>query len=46
MFRYALNEGYEPQCRCQLDNAASMKLAASANLQLFGQWETVVPDNA
>ena len=46
MFRYALNEGYEPQYRCQPDNAASMKLAASAELQLFGQWETVMPDDA
>lgn len=46
MFRYALNEGYEPQYRCQLDNSASMKLAASAKLQLFGQWETVMPDDA
>ncbi|MUL80165.1 GNAT family N-acetyltransferase [Mycolicibacterium sp. CBMA 226] len=46
MFRYALNEGYEPQYRCQLDNAASIKLAASVGLQLFGQWETVMPDDA
>lgn len=45
MFRYALMEGYEPQYRCQLENAASNKLAASLDLQLFGQWETVMPDD-
>jgi RimJ/RimL family protein N-acetyltransferase len=45
MFRYALTEGYEPQYRCQLDNAASNRLAASLDLQLFGQWETVMPDD-
>lgn len=44
MFRYALTEGYEPQYRCQLDNAASNKLAASLDLQLFGRWESAVPD--
>jgi RimJ/RimL family protein N-acetyltransferase len=46
MFRYALTEGYEPQYRCRLDNAASNNLAASLDLQLFGQWETVMPDDA
>ncbi|MDX1877023.1 GNAT family N-acetyltransferase [Mycolicibacterium sp. 141076] len=46
MFRYALTQGFEPQYRCQLDNAASIKLAASVNLQQFGQWETVMPDDA
>jgi len=46
MFRYALMEGYEPQYRCQLDNGASNNLAASLDLQLFGQWETVMPDDA
>ncbi|GAA2439863.1 GNAT family N-acetyltransferase [Mycolicibacterium llatzerense] len=44
MFRYALTEGYEPQYRCQLDNAASNKLAASLDLQIFGQWEVVIPE--
>lgn len=43
MFRYALTEGYEPQYRCQLDNAASIGLAAGLDLQLFGQWEIVLP---
>lgn len=46
MFRYALTEGYEPQYRCQLDNAASIRLAAGVGLQLFGQWETAMPDDA
>jgi len=46
MFRYALTQGFEPQYRCRLDNAASIKLAASVNLQQFGQWETVMPDDA
>lgn len=41
MFRHALTEGYEPQYRCPPDDAASMKLAASLDLQLFGSWETV-----
>ncbi|MUL44786.1 GNAT family N-acetyltransferase [Mycobacterium sp. CBMA293] len=45
MFRHALNEGYEPQYRCQLDNAASIQLAASLGLRLFGRWETVMPDD-
>lgn len=44
MFRYALTEGYEPQYRCQLDNVASNKLAASLDLQIFGQWEVVIPE--
>ena len=44
MFRYALTEGYEPQYRCQLDNDASNKLAASLGLELFGRWEIVLPD--
>ncbi|WP_418002154.1 GNAT family N-acetyltransferase [Mycobacterium sp. PDNC021] len=44
MFRYALAEGYEPQYRCQLDNAASIGLATSLNLHLFGQWEIAMPD--
>ncbi len=44
MFRYALTEGYEPQYRCQLDNAASVRLAASLDLQIYGQWEVVIPE--
>ncbi|MDR3660182.1 MAG: GNAT family N-acetyltransferase [Mycobacterium sp.] len=45
MFRYVLIEGYEPQYRCQLDNAASIKLASSLDLQLFGRWKTITPDD-
>ncbi|OBC07724.1 hypothetical protein A5784_07975 [Mycobacterium sp. 852013-50091_SCH5140682] len=43
MFRYALAEGYEPQYRCQLDNAASNGLATRLDLQLFGRWEAAIP---
>jgi hypothetical protein len=34
----------KPQYRCRLDNDASVKLAASLGLQLFGRWETITPD--
>lgn len=44
MFRYALTLGFEPQYRCQLDNAPSIGLAAGLGLQLFGQWEVAMPD--
>ncbi|MET4427217.1 GNAT family N-acetyltransferase [Mycolicibacterium sp. 624] len=43
MFRYALAHGHEPQYRCQVDNTASVNLAASLGLHLFGRWETVTP---
>lgn len=42
--RYAIGEGYEPQYRCQLDNDASVALAMTSGLTLFGQWEADVPD--
>lgn len=42
---HILDEGYEPQYRCQLGNAGSMAVAASAGLQLFGTWEVVSPDS-
>ncbi|WP_344069992.1 GNAT family N-acetyltransferase [Microbacterium sediminicola] len=32
---------YEPQYRCQLDNLASVRLAASAGFQRFGAWDVV-----
>lgn len=38
----ALNDGFEPQYRCQLDHAASVALAASAGFALFGEWDVVV----
>lgn len=39
--RYAYGQGHEPQYRCQTDNAASVALAGSAGLALFGTWEVV-----
>ncbi|GAA2850809.1 hypothetical protein EDC40_101448 [Aminobacter aminovorans] len=44
--RHAWDLGYEPQYRCQLDNAASILLAGKAGLELFGTWEVVSPDSA
>lgn len=35
---HARQQGYEPQYRCQLDNRASVALAKSCGLALFGQW--------
>ncbi len=40
----ALELGYEPQYRCQLDNAASVALAASAGFSLFGDWDVVATE--
>ena len=40
----ALRRGYEPQYRCQLDNAASIALAASAGFALYGDWDVVATD--
>lgn len=39
--RHAYRQGYEPQYRCQLDNAASLALAASAGFTWFANWEVV-----
>ncbi|QDW61579.1 GNAT family N-acetyltransferase [Oerskovia sp. KBS0722] len=44
--RYALSQGYEPQYRCQVDNAASRALAARAGFTQLGTWEVVSPDSA
>jgi GNAT superfamily N-acetyltransferase len=41
---HAVAQGYEPQYRCQLDNAASARLAGSAGLSLFGRWDVISPD--
>ncbi|WP_275295442.1 GNAT family N-acetyltransferase [Amycolatopsis sp. La24] len=41
--RHALGREHEPQYRCQLDNHASIALAASAGLTLFGTWDIVSP---
>lgn len=44
MGAHALSLGYEPQYRCQPDNAASVALAASSGLSLFGRWDVVSSD--
>lgn len=43
--RVAIERGYEPQYRCQLDNTASLALAASAGLSRFANWNVVSPDS-
>ncbi|MGE8205877.1 GNAT family N-acetyltransferase [Heyndrickxia sp. NPDC080065] len=43
--KYACNQGYEPQYRCQLDNQASALLAKAAGLTLFGKWDVISPDS-
>ncbi len=43
--KYALEKGYEPQYRCQLDNEASKLLANAAGLTLFGKWDIISPDS-
>lgn len=42
--RHARAAGYEPQYRCQQDNAASLALARAAGLILFGCWDTISRD--
>ena len=37
----ALEQGYEPQYRCQLRNAPSVALARSAGFQRFGTWDVI-----
>jgi GNAT superfamily N-acetyltransferase len=39
----ALQLGYEPQYRCQVDNVASVSLAQAAGFTLLGTWEVVLP---
>ncbi|ETS31133.1 acetyltransferase [Photorhabdus temperata] len=43
--KYACDQGYEPQYRCQLDNQTSVSLAKAAGLTLFGKWEVISPDS-
>lgn len=43
--KYACNQGYEPQYRCQLDNQASITLAKAAGLTLFGKWDVISSDS-
>lgn len=38
---HAVRHGHEPQYRCQLDNAASVALAAAAGWSSYGQWDFV-----
>jgi hypothetical protein len=42
--RAALEKGYQPQYRCQLDNHASVALAGAVGVTLFGQWEAPSED--
>lgn len=37
----ALRREYEPQYRCQLDNAASVALARAAGFTRFGEWKVI-----
>jgi len=43
--KHAMSQGYEPQYRCQIDNAPSVALARAARLTLFGKWEVVSPSS-
>jgi len=43
--KYAYEQGYEPQYRCQLDNHASTLLAKAAGLTLYGKWDVISPDS-
>lgn len=43
--RHAYSQDHEPQYRCQLDNAASRALAASAGFTWFADWEVVSPQS-
>lgn len=45
MSAVALDRGYEPQYRCQLDNTASVALARAAGFRRFGQWEVIIGDD-
>ncbi len=42
--KYAYEQGFEPQYRCQLGNEASTLLAKAAGLTLFGKWDVISPD--
>ena len=40
-FRYAAEQGFQPQYRCQLDNYGSIALAKAAGLTHFGTWDVI-----
>ncbi len=40
---FALERGFEPQYRCQLDNLPSVALARSCGLVEFGRWDVILP---
>ncbi|MEB9682992.1 GNAT family N-acetyltransferase [Bacillus thuringiensis serovar pingluonsis] len=42
--KYALEQGYEPQYRCQLNNEDSKLLAKAAGLTLLGKWDVISPN--
>jgi len=44
MSAYAIELGYEPQYRCQLDNLPSVALARAAGFTLFGDWEVAIDE--
>ena len=41
----ALERGFEPQYRCQHDNAASVALARAAGFTLLGEWVVIAEDD-
>ncbi|AQX05357.1 acetyltransferase [Elizabethkingia meningoseptica] len=42
--KYACEQEYEPQYRCQLDNHASVALAKASGFSLFGKWDVISPE--
>ncbi|EMI5489049.1 GNAT family N-acetyltransferase [Providencia stuartii] len=44
MSKKAIQLGYEPQYRTQIDNQASIALANSLGLSLFAKWDVISPD--
>ncbi|AQX07734.1 GNAT family N-acetyltransferase [Elizabethkingia ursingii] len=43
--KYILQQDYEPQYRCQIDNHASVALAAASGLTLYGKWDLIASDS-
>lgn len=42
--RHAIERGFEPQYRCQIDNAPSVTLAARSGFERFASWDVSVPE--